>query len=129
MCLYIGDVGDNRFVRKFVSIYKVQEPKNIIFGENFVANTSNWSVTHLNYPKQEIFNSESILIDVLTRELFVITKSLLPPWAKVFKTNLDQIPNTLNTLTDTDITLPLPYTTDATSSKDGQVIIIRLYLG
>lgn len=83
----------------------------------------------MNYPKQEIFNSESILIDVMTRELFVITKSLLPPWAKVFKTDLDQIPNTLKTLKDTNITLPLPYTTDATTSKDGQVIIIRLYLG
>ena len=34
MCLYIGDVGDNRFVRKFVSIYKVQEPKKIVFAEN-----------------------------------------------------------------------------------------------
>ena len=83
----------------------------------------------MNYPKQEIFNSESILIDVKTRELFVITKSLLPPWAKVFKTDLDQIPNTLKTLKDTNITLPLPYATDATTSKDGQVIIIRLYLG
>ena len=50
-----------------------------------------------------------------------MTKSAEPPYAKVFKTDLDSELATYNVMIDTGITLALPEATDATSSKDGQV--------
>ena len=50
-----------------------------------------------------------------------MTKSAEPPYAKVFKTDLDSELATYNVMIDTGITLALSEATDATSSKDGQV--------
>ena len=50
-----------------------------------------------------------------------MTKSAEPPYAKVFKTDLDSELVTYNVMIDTGITLALSEATDATSSKDGQV--------
>ena len=33
MCIYIGDTGDNEYKRKFISLYKVKEPKNMDIGK------------------------------------------------------------------------------------------------
>ena len=90
--------------------------------------TKDWDVVHFHYPNNQAHNAESILIDSKTREFIIVTKSAEPPYAKVFKTDLDsELADldsglvTYNVMIDTGITLALSEATDATSSKDGQV--------
>ena len=90
--------------------------------------TKDWNVVHFHYPNNHPYNAESILIDSKTREFIIVTKSAEPPYAKVFKTNLDSEMTTYNVMTDTGITLALSEATDATSSKDGQVLIEKYEL-
>ena len=113
MCLYIGDIGDNSNNREYISMYRVQEPKVL----DTILNTTNWNVFHYKYSDGKKHNAESMLIDAVSRELIIITKSMLPPFAKVFVSELDVSANTLNTLQSTGISLNLPYATDATSSQ------------
>lgn len=129
MCIYIGDTGDNEYKRKYISLYKVKEPKNMDNLEQKTIFTKDWDVVHFHYPNNQAHNAESILIDSKNREFIIVTKSAEPPYAKVFKTDLDSELVTYNVMIDTGITLALSEATDATSSKDGQVIIIRLYEG
>ena len=88
--------------------------------------TKDWDVVHFHYPNNQAHNAESILIDSKTREFIIVTKSAEPPYAKVFKTDLDSELVTYNVMIDTGITLALSEATDATSSKDGQVRAGRL---
>ena len=123
MCLYIGDIGDyfSDYQRDYITIYKVKEPElNDLHQE-----TGNWEAFHFQYPNEK-FNAESMLIDTITREIVIITKSEKHPdtniFAKVFKSPLDQVPEAINQLEDTGIELDLIEATDASSSADGQVI-------
>ena len=117
MCLYIGDIGDNSKNREYISVYRVQEPKVL----DTILNTTNWNVFHYKYSDGKKHNAESMLIDAVSRELIIVTKSMLPPFAKVFVSELDVSANTFNTLQSTGISLNLPYATDATSSQ-GKVV-------
>lgn len=124
----MGDIGDNRHERSEISIYRVKEPM-IDFSQSTESITSNWQSYALKYSDNQRYNAESMLIDAKTRELLIITKGKLPPYAKVFKTQLDTKPETVGILEDTDIRLTLPEATDASASADGQVVMIRLYVG
>ena len=117
MCLYIGDIGDNSKNREYISVYRVQEPKVL----DTLLSTTNWNVFHFKYTDGKKHNAESMLIDAVSRELIIVTKSMLPPFAKVFVSELDVSANTFNTLQYTGISLNLPYATDATSSQ-GKVV-------
>jgi hypothetical protein len=133
MCLYIGDIGDNRKWRDNISIYVVPEPdlsSQIINEEEETTTTKNWTVFHLKYPYDKKHNAESLLIDPNNRQLVIITKSTKHPYAQVFEIDLDvNLPDSTNTLKDTEIRLPMSDTTDASMSADGQVVIIRMYIG
>ena len=140
MCIFIGDIGDNKYVRNEIRLYKVKEPKNfggkildslkkwaisyLIYSLSTDFNkqtiyTEDWSVVDFHYPNNKAYNAESMLIDSKTREFIIVTKSSHS--SKVFKTALDSKKETYNIMTDTGITLALSLATDATSSKDGQV--------
>lgn len=91
--------------------------------------STTWQVFHLNYPNNEKHNAESVMIDSNTRQLVIVTKSKMPPYSQVFVTDMDVDPDSITTLSDTGIRLLLWDATDATTSADGQVVIIRMYAG
>merc|ERR1712227_219742 len=72
-------------------------------------------------------NAESMLIDVSNHQLIILTKS--DPQAKVYQAPLNIPDGSREMLQDTGIRLDLINATDATSSADGQVLIIRMYVG
>ena len=117
MCLYIGDIGDNRFERQNIKLYKIKEPILPLDQINVHETTSNWEVFTFQYPNGQAYNAESILIDSNSREFIVITKLDEPPYSLVFSASLESNSEML----DTGIRLPLNLATDATSSADGQV--------
>ena len=130
MCLYVGDVGDNEKIRDNISVYKVKEPKIDPLLSYVVENTDEWTVRNYTYPTGA-HNCESMMIDPNTRDLVFVTKSLEYPFAEVYHTLLDnnETSSTDTVLTEAGITITLPDATDATISADGQVVIIRLYMG
>ena len=91
--------------------------------------TNDWQVFNFRYDERISFNAESMMIDPSTRDLLIVTKSTIPPYAYVYKTFLDIEPGSMGILENTGITLMLPDATDATTSADGQVVIVRLYVG
>ena len=125
MCLFIGDIGDNRYERSYIKVYKIAEP---ILTETLTGETSSrdWQVVKYTYP-DHAHNAESMLIDTSTRQLVIPTKS--DPQAKVFTAPLDLDDGATHTMEDTGIRLDLRLATDASTSADGQVIIIRMYQG
>ncbi len=67
--LFIGDIGDNRAQRDFVTIYKVPEPK-VIQAEIIV---ENFEKMHLQY-REGPRDSETLMYDHGTKELVQISK-------------------------------------------------------
>lgn len=127
MCLYVGDIGDNRYERQgVITIYRVPEPD--LSQENVGhTKTQNWTSVQFVYPQRQPFNAEAMLIDPNTRELLIVTKSKEPPYSYVFLTSIDAPDQ--SEMEDTGLTLPLPLVTDASCSADGQVVIVRIYFG
>ena len=123
MCLFVGDIGDNDQERESIQIYKVEEPDLELFEDA----TEDWDVVYYNYPNNDKYNAESMLIDAMTRELIIITKFDEPPFALVFKGALDATSESMILLEDTGITLDLIEATDASSSSDGQVSLTKSY--
>ena len=124
MCIYIGDIGDNRHVRKNITLYKIKEPKLHSDDTNLQENVSEWQVfTYhypFNYPYHPAHNAEAFLIDSNSRELIIITKTKAHQYAysQVFSAPLE----TDSEMVDTGIKLPWNLANDASSSADNQVL-------
>ena len=126
MCLFIGDIGDNRYERSYIKVYKISEPiltEDLEGKETF---SRDWEVVKYTYP-DHAHNAESMLIDASIRQLVIPTKS--DPQAKVFISPLDIDNGAIHAMEDTGIRLDLRLATDASTSADGQVIVIRMYQG
>ncbi len=72
--LYLGDIGDNRRVRQFVTVYRVREPHvEVKRGEKAIDLTGVVAL-EMAYPDRP-HNAEALLSDPVTGDLFVVTKS------------------------------------------------------
>ena len=75
-CIYIGDIGDNKHVRDYITLYKIKEPELHSNDTNLQENVSEWQVFSYHYPKNYPYHfAEAILIDAISREFIVITKT------------------------------------------------------
>ena len=100
MCIFVGDIGDNiQFVhnRTEIKVYRFEEP--IINAINSsLTRTIEWEVGRYTYPDHP-HNAESMLIDVLNRQLLILTKT--EPETKVYQALLDLQNGTKQMLEDT----------------------------
>ncbi len=73
--LFIGDIGDNFFIRSSVQVYQIPEPEVNAPGQTVeeieTAAPQRWRA---NYPDGS-HNAESLLLHPLTRRLYILTKS------------------------------------------------------
>ena len=73
--LFIGDIGDNLFIRSSIQVYQIPEPEvngpGQIVAETETAPPQIWRA---NYPDGS-HNAESLLFHPLTRRLYIMTKS------------------------------------------------------
>lgn len=74
--LYIGDVGDNSNTRDVKNIYRFPEPSNIS------SSIGVFDRIQFRYP-DGTFDAETILLDPLTRDLYIVTKWL--PKARLYR--------------------------------------------
>lgn len=120
--IYFADIGDNDHKRNSINIYRFEEPTFDISkaGAQTKLFAKNISKLEMKYPDEK-FNAESILIDPITKDIFILTKETYK--AKVFKaaypqqekTELKQVLNmkSFDLFTGSDI------------SSDGTEILIR----
>jgi len=72
--LYVGDVGDNGQSRDTVLVYIIEEPEvDANGGEQ--GGTLEATTIELDYPDEASHNSETIMVDPVTQDLWVVTKS------------------------------------------------------
>ncbi len=122
--LYVGDIGDNSGRRKAVRILRVAEPR-------LTDSISDIRVDSmfLSYPDGGR-DAEALLVDPLTRQLYIITKREDRP--HVYKTRLDfRRQDTVSMDLVAKLNLPgaglLRWVTAADISADGREVLVRSY--
>lgn len=66
--IYIGEIGDNQAVYGNYYIYRFEEP------EQNQDRINNYETIHFRYPNNASYDAETLLLDPLTKDLYVITK-------------------------------------------------------
>lgn len=74
-CLFVGDIGDNLFIRRSVQVYRIPEPDITPAGQPAAETISPQpQVWHVSYPNGSQ-NAEGLLIQPKTSRLHILTKS------------------------------------------------------
>ncbi len=66
-CVYLGDIGDNGFVRTDYAVYRVPEPTE-------ASSEVTWERFAYEYPNGDKHNSETIFMNAQTGVLYLVTK-------------------------------------------------------
>ncbi len=124
-CLYLGDIGDNGFVRTDYAVYQVTEP-HVTSGTATVG----WERYPFEYPAGAKHNAESMFMNAQTGRLYVVTKN---PSAvsEVYRFPLPMDSTRTATL-EKVATLTIPGTTDqpltaADVNVCGTGVLMRMY--
>ncbi|MDR3717017.1 MAG: hypothetical protein P4L51_29755 [Puia sp.] len=126
--LYIGDIGDNRAVREYITIYRLEEP-NVI--KSSFAKTSALRAVYPDGPR----DAETLMIDPRDRLLYILSKwedsigIYTLPWRFPGKGGFARKPLRLQkrgTLYFPGVK-PFKYITAGDISRDGQQVLIKSY--
>jgi hypothetical protein len=131
--LYIGDIGDNEEKRPSLAIYRAQEPTFTVSPTPLGGALTGIETLTLVYP-DGTHNAETLLIDPITGDLFLVTKSSEGE-SHLFRAAAPLSSTKPNQLQDTGVVLrfgsaPLigePRTTGGDISPGGDRIIVRTY--
>ena len=119
--LYLGDIGDNDSNRAFITIHRTDEPQSTA-GATIAANA--YASAILLYPNGSR-NAESLFVDPLSSEMFIVTKGTTSEIYSVPTTAFDT-PGQTTTLTALGtLGAPLRTATAADISPDGRHILVR----
>ncbi len=119
--LYLGDIGDNDSIRPEIQIYRVTEPDSVAGG---IFQPGEYDTARLQYPGGPR-NAESLMVDPLTGDVIIVTKS---PGNQVYEApaSIFDDPSQVTTLTSLGtLTVPLNKPSAADISPDGLHILIR----
>lgn len=122
--VYLGDIGDNRVNRSEIVVYQFPEPwTDLAWAGNPPSNDlGGGRAFHLQYPEQAA-DAETLLVDSIRRELFVITKQ--SGVARAFKISIDSLTtddvNYLEWVAD----VPFHMASGGSISPDGTQILLR----
>ncbi len=119
--LYLGDIGDNDSVRTSIEIYRTTEPTHSNGGSIVF---TQYQTALLQYPTGPR-NAESLMVDPLTGDLFIVTKN---PGGQIYRATADvfDVPGKTNVLQfagNVDVAIGEPSAADI--SPDGLHILIR----
>ena len=70
--LYIGDIGDNSFVRGGAQVFVVPEP--VPGDDDDTVTIEDYAVLELTYPEGASYNAETLLVDPVSEDLYIISK-------------------------------------------------------
>jgi len=121
-CVYIGDIGDNAAKRPEIIVYRVPEPKVDAVTPFGQMTTGLADALRLVYPDKPR-DAETLLVDPLTRDIYVISKRDLAP--RVYRAAYPQS-TTQQVKLEQVAVLPLgSFPTGGDVSPDGRRVIVR----
>jgi hypothetical protein len=128
VCLFLGDIGDNRLKRTEYVIYRVPEP-TVTEGAPKMAVP--YDRIPFQYPEGARHNAEALMADPKSGQLYVLTKEPLGKPSLVFRFPLQLVANstvTLEALGNLSVPTPSdPQLTAADVSPCGDAVLVRLY--
>lgn len=116
--IYIGEIGDNATVHNEYFIYRFLEPAN---AEDVPTQIDNIKFL---YDDGRKYNAETLLLDPLTKDLYVITKAVFTE--KIFRLKYPQSTSATNTAEFMGTTQQFVLTAGEISA-DGQQILLKTY--
>lgn len=116
--IYIGEIGDNNIVYDEYVIYRFPEPSSLLETPTQI------DALRFVYGDGQKYNSETLLLDPLTKDLYLITKGVFTE--KIFRLNYPQSTTELNTAELVGSTQQFVITAGEISA-DGQQIILKNY--
>jgi hypothetical protein len=126
-CVYLGDIGDNNFVRTDYAVYRVEEPALPADGGTGSVAFQRFA---FQYPGGDKHNCESLFAHPVTGRLYLVTKENQGP-SQVYRFPEPLDPNGVNVL-DYVATLTVPTSVDgrltaADVSPCGNAVLLRMY--
>jgi len=119
--IYVADIGDNNALNPYATIYRFVEPTMSGLSSSKEIHIKEFDKIRVSYSKGST-NAETILLDPLTRDLYILTK-------ENSKTHLYQIPYPQSTTaiipSKPMALLGFDYLTSGGISTDGQEILLR----
>ncbi|HWZ36187.1 MAG TPA: hypothetical protein VNW51_08520 [Mucilaginibacter sp.] len=124
--VYVGDIGDNRAVRKYLTVYRVQEQSAWAKGGNINATAV---PLHLKYPDGPK-DAETLMVDPVQKLLYIISKRT--DTVSVYTTPLNYKPNDTVVITHRVRLFfkgfkPFKWITAGDISKDGSQVLVKSY--
>lgn len=121
--IYIGDIGDNSESRSSYFIYRLEEPiihDSLSYPLEMKATADRIS---FQYPLKESNNSEALMIDPISKDLYLATKSSVSSFYKL------KYPYSLSSINTADlvVTIPVKKVTAGDISSDGTSLILKNY--
>ncbi|MDR8391713.1 hypothetical protein NC796_11205 [Aliifodinibius sp. S!AR15-10] len=120
--LYVADIGDNSPSEEILQIYRLPEPEFIPNTSQPVDTLENVEKLEFRYPENRSYNAETLLIDPLTRDLYIVTK--YEGQEKLFRLSYPQATSNVDTAELTG-TIPFFGMLGGDISADGRMIILK----
>ena len=119
--LYIGDIGDNTGQYPFITVYRVKEPIVDPNARDLETRTEPAEAIRMVYPDGPR-DAETVLVDPLTRDLYVISKRDL--FSRVYRA---AYPQSTSKTTPLELVCLLPWgmATGGDVSPDGKKVMVR----
>ncbi len=129
--IYAGDIGDNSALRSEIAIYRVAEPVVDLVG-SVSGSLSGVDAIRLRYP-DGAHNAEALLVDPLSGDIVVITKSMSGGAQRAYSVPGSTTPGVLTTMeylaTVTTVSNLFGAITGADISPNGLQLALRTYGG
>jgi len=124
--VYLGDIGDNYNIRKYITVYRFEERPSWI---NTKVNHVSPVQLHLSYPDSPQ-DAETLMVDPLERLLYIVNKRT--DTIRVYSTPLNFKDNekrilTLRSKIHFPGLKPFKYITAGDISKDGKKVLLKSY--
>jgi hypothetical protein len=133
--LFVGDIGDNDLKRKYISVYKIDEPKVTVANDRGKGSggTVAASEIRLLYPDKP-HDAETLLVHPQTQDIYVLTKTKDGPAgiyrvrAKEWKAEIGKTAVRLTKVADIGVpAFPVGFLTGGDISDDGRRVVICDY--
>lgn len=118
--VYVGEIGDNNGKHKTKKIYRFEEP---MMKDSFSLEIADFDTIEFTLPFKKK-DTESLMIDPITKDLFVISKREEPVY--VYQLKYPQSTHDIITAEEL-ISMPLTQITAADISPDGTEIVVKNY--
>ena len=125
--VYMGDIGDNNAVRRYITIYRMEEKTS--WAKDSLINEKNAVPLHLKYPDQPK-DAETLMVDPIQKLIYIVSKR--KDTVNVYTTPLNYRANDTLVLTKRcklffEGIKPFKWITAGDISKDGRQILLKSY--